>query len=300
VTVPSAIEIQWEAPAACPDAAAVRASIERLLGKKLSEVEVTALVASGRVEPGDAGKWQLQAELVVGERIEKETLVANQCGALSDAMALKVALAIDPVAVVEAVRPPAAEPLTPSPQPAAQPLQPTPRFVREPLRVGARLLGQVGGGPLPGANPGVGAFVSVDWQRARIELGGNAFWGGVARYDELPEVGADLQLFTGALRGCFTPGGGHWRFPICAGPELGVMRGSGFGVETSEVTSGLWGGVVAGLAAEWRMARRLSLWVELGAVLTLLKPEFHMQNLPTLYRPDSAGARFATGLETHF
>lgn len=299
MTAPPAIEIQWEAPAACPDAAAVRASIERLLGKKLSDVQLGAVVAKGRVEQGDSGKWQLQAELVVGERIEQETLVANRCSALGDAMALKVALAIDPVAVVEAVTPAAEPTAAPSP-PNAPPPRAAPHVERSRLQVGARLVGQVGGGPLPGANPGVGAFVSLDWQRARVELGGGAFWGGVARYDELPEVGADLQLFLGALRGCFTPGVGDWRFPLCAGPELGVMRGNGFGVEASEATSGLWGGVVAGLAAEWRLARRLSLWVEADAVLTLLKPEFHMQNLPTLYRPDSAGARFAAGLQSYF
>lgn len=306
MTPPPAIEIQWEAPAACPDATSVRATTERLLGKSLAAFEQVSVRATGKVAANAAGKWQLSARLVVGERVEEEVLVAKECSALADAMALKVALAIDPLAVVEAVQPQPAPPARPSEPPAAATTDGakppgTEQRASEPLlRYGARLVGQVALGPLPGATPGVGLFFSAQVPALRVELGGEAFWGGVAKYDSPAGVGADLQLFAGVVRGCLTPASGAWRFPICAGTELGVMRGSGFGVPETSATSRLWGGLSLGPALEWRATSRLSLWLEGDALLTLLKPEFHVRNLPSLYSPPTVSAKAAAGLEAHF
>jgi hypothetical protein len=305
VTPPPAIEIQWEAPAACPDAASVRAATERLLGKSLAALDRVRVRATGKVAANAAGKWQLSAQLVVGERVEEEVLVAKECSALADAMALKVALAIDPVAVVEAVQPsqPVAPPTRPpeSPGPVtAAPEGSEQRSSERLVRYGARWVGQVALGPLPGATPGLGLFFSAQFSALRLELGGEAFWGGVAQYDSPAGVGADLQLFAGVVRGCLTPARGAWRFPICAGTELGVMRGSGFGVAETSATSRLWGGLSLGPALEWQATARLSLWLEGAALLTLLKPEFHVRNLPSLYSPNAVSAKAAAGLEAHF
>jgi hypothetical protein len=289
-----AVVIEWQAPSACPDAASVRAATERLLGKSLDSVRGTTVRARGGVTPSEAGKWALRAELEVAGHVETDTLVANKCSALRDAMALKVALAIDPLAVVETVQPPA------SPSEPEQLRAPGPQPAPGRLRIGLRVVGQVGLGPLPGTTPGAGIYGSLQSSWFRIELGAQAFWAGVARYESPPEVGADLHLFAAALRGCVVPGAGQWFFPICAGSELGVMRGRGFGVEETAVSSGLWGGVVFGPAAQWCMTRRVSLWVEADAVLSVLTPEFHMRNLSTLYAPPSAGARAAAGFEANF
>lgn len=309
MTPPPAIEIQWEAPAPCPDSASVRAATERLLGKSLASLDQVSVRATGKVTTNAAGKWQLSAQLVVGERVEEEVLVAKECSALADAMALKVALAIDPLAVVEAVQPsqsatPTARPAE-SPNPVAAAPHDTEQHDAELgpeklIHYGARLVGQVALGPLPGATPGVGLFFSAQMPALRVELGGEAFWGGVAQYDAPAGVGADLQLFAGVARGCLTPARGAWRFPICAGTELGVMRGSGFGVSETSATSQLWGGLMMGPALEWRATSGLSLWLEGDALLTLLKPEFHVRNLPSLYSPRTISAKAAAGLEVHF
>lgn len=300
MTPPPAIEIQWEAPAVCPDAASVRAAVERLLGKPLSGLDPVNVHATGRVVTNAAGKWELSAQLVVGERVEEELLVAKECGALADAMALKVALAIDPLAVAEAVQPSQPPPVPVRPAASPKPAATSSASSERRLQLGARLVGQVALGPLPGTTPGAAAYVSLQWPAFRVELGGEAFWGGVAHYDAPPGVGADLQLFAGVARGCLTPAAGAWRFPICAGPELGVMRGSGFGVAETSATTGLWGGLTLGPALEWRATPRLSLWLEGAALLTLLKPEFHVRNLPSLYTPPTVAARAAAGLEAHF
>jgi hypothetical protein len=302
VTEAPPIDIQWEAPAECPDAESVRLATERLLGKKLGSVQGLRVRAEGKVRRSEAGNWELYAVLAVGEHLEEETLVAKKCRALADAMALKVALAIDPLAVVDAVQPaPEPAPSQPANQAAHDDRAPvsapksTPR-----LRVGLRIVGGVGLGPLPGVTPGAGLYGSLQLPSFRIELGAAAFWGGVARYAALSNVGADLQVFMGAARGCVTPGSGRWLFPICGGLELGTMRGRGFGVATTSSTSGLWGGVVIGPAVQFRTTERLSLWVEADATLTLVKPEFHMRNLDTLYAPQAGGSRLSAGFEVNF
>ena len=293
------IEIKWEAPAACPDLQSVRAATERLLGRRLAGLQGIDVRAAGHVERTDVGSWELHVVLAVGRHVEDERLVAKKCSALGEAMALKVALAIDPLAVVDAVgqapKPDAAPPIE---APAAASRG---RTARQPsFLLGLRVLGGIGLGPLPGATPGTAVYGSLQFPRFRVELGGAAFWGGVARYEALPDVGADLQLFTGALRGCVAPGDGSWRFPICGGVELGVMRGEGFGAAATVAKNALWAGVVIGPAVQFRMTGRLSLWVEADAVLTVLKPEFYVRNLERLYSPTAGGSRVSLGLEANF
>jgi hypothetical protein len=216
-------------------------------------------------------------------------------------MALKVALAVDPMAVVDAVQaPPEPSPGAPREAPAEQPRPAAQTKARLRPHVGLRLVGDVGLGPLPGVTPGAGLYGSLQFPSFRVELGAQAFWGGVARYATPESVGADLQVFMGAARGCVTPGSGRWLFPICGGLELGTMRGQGFGANTTGSSSGLWGGVVIGPAVQFRTTQRLSLWVEADATLTLLKPEFHIRNLPTLYAPAAGGSRASAGFELNF
>ncbi|HXK20479.1 MAG TPA: hypothetical protein VNG33_21865 [Polyangiaceae bacterium] len=293
------IDIQWEAPAECPDAEGLRAAIERLLGKKLASLPGRDLRALGKVQRSEAGNWQLDVVLAVGGHVEQETLVAKKCGALGDAMALKVALAIDPLAVVDAVQSPSAPSSTAQHEQQSDRLAPVVSPATS-LRAGLRLVGGVGLGQLPGVTPGAALYGSLQFPAFRVELGGGAFWGGVARYAAPANVGADLQLFVGAARGCVTPGSGRWLFPICGGVELGLMHGRGFGVETASSTSGLWGGVVIGPAVQFRTTQRLSLWLEADATLTVLRPEFHMRNLETLYAPAPGGSRACAGIEVNF
>jgi hypothetical protein len=295
------IDIQWEAPAECPNASSVRASTERLLGKQLDSLPGPDVRARGTVQKSEGGNWELHVVLVVGERTEEDILVAKKCRALADAMALKVALAIDPLAVVDSVQSRPDETLAPTPPKTAAkaPAHALASTVAPHPHIGVRVVGGMGLGPLPSATPGAGLFGSLQFSAFRLELGGAAYWGGVARYPALENVGANLQVFVAAARGCATPGSGRWTFPICGGLELGVMRGKGFGVETTDRTSGVWGGVVIGPAVQFRMTARLALWVEADAVVTLLKPEFHMRNLGTLYSPPAGGSRASAGFEVN-
>ena len=295
-------DIRWEAPVECPDANSVKLSVERLLGQSLDGLQDRSVRARGEVHRNEAGNWELHCLLSVGDREEEETLAAKKCQALADAMALKVALAIDPLAVVESVEP-AAPALPAAPQPTQPPaptgIDPVRNQTSRPGRtqMGLRLVGGVGLGPLPSMTGGAGAYASMQLPSFRVELGGQEYWGGVARYAALPSIGGHFQLFSGAARACLTPGTGDLTFPVCAGVEAGAVRGEGFGTANAETTSGLWAAAILGPALRIRATRVFAIWLEVDAMLTILRPEFHVRNLDTLYTPPWGCSRASAGLE---
>jgi hypothetical protein len=276
----------------------VRARTERLLGKALASFVGRDVEATGNVTRNSDGNWVLDAQLRVGADLERDTLVAKRCASLADAMALKVALAIDPLALVDLVQAPepADEPRSARP-PAARP---SPEPARSPARLALRLSGGVGSGPLPGVAPHASVFGSILLSHFRLELGVTAAWGGLARYDALPSIGADFEALWSTLNGCVVPRSGRWAFPLCAGLEAGAVRGTGFGASQPSSSAGLWGGVGFEPGVSFQLTRALSLLGQAAADVTLLRPEFHVRNLPTLYRPHGLGLRASAGFEWAF
>jgi len=300
-----AIVIQWEAPPECPDVNSVKLYAERLLGQPLDARRSQNVAAQAKVRRNEAGNWELRLSLSVGDRVEDNVLVAKQCRALADATALKVALASDPLAVVELIQPIAAPPSIESDEKAGRGAAGTDQYrsdagrsaSRRAARVALRATGGAGFGPLPGIGPGAGLFGSLQFQSFRAELGGQVFWGTEAHYAELPNVGAHLQLVSGIARGCATPSAGRLTFPICLGFELGFMRGEGFGVATTRVSGSAWGAIVVGPALRVPVSPLVSFWLEADAVMPVLRPGVHVRNLDTLYLAPSGGSRAWAGLE---
>ncbi len=301
--------LEWDAPAECPDLSSVKSSAERLLGASIDSSCSGGIHAQGKVESTEAGQWRLELSISVGAHLEEETLIANRCEALGEAMALKVALACDPLAVVQMIqRPETSEPVTKAPAsssaaeaetPASHPENDQPRPSSE-LRVGLRAMGGAGFNQLPGISPGAALFSSLSLPLVRFELGGQYYWGADARYATPPDVGAHLRLFSGTARTCLTPRVGSFGFPICGGLELGWMEGEGFGVEERYTARSLWGAVVLGAALRFPVDSPVALWVEGDAVIAFLRPGFYMKNLGELYLAPSGGSRAAAGLEINF
>jgi hypothetical protein len=291
------IDITWEAPAECPGISAELAAIERLLGRPLDAARDGKVSARGQVRRTEDGSWELRAVLEAGGHVETETMVAKRCQALGDAMALKIALAIDPFAPMSPPRPAATE----SDVPAATSSPANVASERRAVHWGLRFAGGIGVGPLPGATPNVGLYGSLQLPRFRFELGGEAHWSGVARYDALPTVGADTSAFIGGARACFAPYSSAWGAThLCAGLDGGVLHAQGFGLETSTSATKPWGALFIGSAMQLRLTARLSVWLEADGLLTVLKPEFYVRNLSTLYSPPTASMRAATGFEVFF
>lgn len=93
VPEPPAPVSAWEAPTGCPTRADLQTAIDRRLGRPLAAGEVGL---TGRITVTDvAPRYHLTLHLTAGGRDETRHLAAERCGALADATALLVGLAVD-------------------------------------------------------------------------------------------------------------------------------------------------------------------------------------------------------------
>jgi hypothetical protein len=104
--------LEWVAPASCPDAAALRAAIEGLLGGHVEAKD--QLSARASVTHAPKGTWRVHLSTLTGTVKEERVLDGATCRDVADATALVIALRIDPSRV--SARPPAA-PVAPATPP---------------------------------------------------------------------------------------------------------------------------------------------------------------------------------------
>jgi hypothetical protein len=270
--------LAWEAPAECPDSREVAEAVRAWLDQPAAGASAAVRVEA-RVRPRPDG-WELDLALATPGGAEHQTLVAARCETLVEVVALKVALAVDPAALLRSL-----EHAQGASTPAASP------------KLALRGTLGAGLGPLPDTSVFASLGGSVELPGWRLELAGAAWLPRSASYTELPSVGANFTLVTGSARGCIVPAMGTVDFPICAGAELGAMTGSGFGVQHEATSTQLWAAAVLGPAARWALGSSVSFWVAADAVIGIARPAFHMRNLEQLYRPDPISARAWAGLE---
>jgi hypothetical protein len=123
-----ALEVTWTAPDACPDHDALVREIARLLGHPPDSSAHRSIAASARISRSGS-RWRAQLEIATGGRVGHRTVEARECSQAMSAVALVLALAIDPAAVsTQAGR--SAAPVTPTPTPT---LAPTPSPTPSPL-----------------------------------------------------------------------------------------------------------------------------------------------------------------------
>jgi hypothetical protein len=271
--------IAWDAPAECPDRSALTDAIRAWLdpsgaGSALASVRVEATVRR------DEDAWRLDLRLEAPGGAEQQSLVAARCETLVQLVALKVALAAAPTTLLRSLDRARA---------GAAPEHGATLAIRG--AVGAGL------GPLPEPSGFASLAGSVELPGWRLEIAGAAWLPRSVSYPEQPSVGARLLLLTGSVRGCLVPKMGAIDFPICAGAELGVMEGSGFGVARVETSEQLWTAALVGPALRWTLGGPTSVWIAADAVLGIERPAFHMRNLEVLYRPEPVTARAWAGLE---
>jgi hypothetical protein len=254
---PGQVTLRWSAPDECPDDVRFLHQIETLLGQSLLETKGPSLTvrvsAQGNPERGYAGKISFASP----QGDEERFLSHPRCEKLVEAMALIIALAIDPerVQTAQNAREAAGVLVAPSVETApswvaqdknGQPLLAAPTRLPEtdrerasprttrPLRgLRVALHGVAGAGPLPGFGGGLGAALGWQAEHFRLELLGR-YW---APRDEAisaaPEVTLEIGLATLGARACWLLPASAWRFSVCGGGDLGSQRGRGVGVDNS-------------------------------------------------------------------
>lgn len=306
--------IRWAAPVGCPAGPELRRGIERRLGRTLAPGEANV---DAQVEPRAQGGYRLVLRTSAAGVVDERTLEADDCRALADATALVVALAIDPVAVAEAMEAFAADdeveppretpPVGPAPArreatttelrsttDSGEASEPAERSRPEGLlRVGAG----VGLGALPGVTFVPSLAAGLRWRRARLELEGT-YW--IPRVSE-PVDGARVavQLGTAAVRGCGQLGRDRLEAPLCGGVQLGGMRGRGQGAPNAHAAVGPWVALEASVGLSWWFRPRWALAGGFAAAVPLRTPSFELtdETPVSLFEPSSVVGRVWLGIE---
>lgn len=258
------IELRWAAPAGCPQRDQVRALVERLVpsvGPGLrAEATIEAVAGGFR---GMLALWPGEARQTV-RRLE-----AEDCMVLARAMAVVIAVSMDPVGVAESERtaevpesPPSSDELASDGtasgrarargaanegeragsdasdasleaglalRGAADRRSAGPLPARGGLEGGMRLGAGVGGLLLPAAGVGLSLAAFVGTARVHVRAVAQYWAPQRVAFDPTRDASGELQLVTGGARACPQLGWGRVRIPLCAGVDAGAMIGRGTG-----------------------------------------------------------------------
>jgi hypothetical protein len=278
---PGHVSLRWSAPDECPDDVQLVHQVEALLGESLLGVSEQSLSAHVLVRGSVASGYAAKLEFTSAQGDDERHLEHPSCDKLLEAVALVVALAIDPERVratqlahdastapaegVPAITKRAEKQLEPALVVAplahcvseAKPADPPRTTQNERLR-GLRigLHGTLGAGPLPGFGAGVQA--SLGWQRPefRAELLGR-YWAPRQQAVSLtPSVALDLSMASLGVRACWLPGiSKPWRLAACAGADLGQERATGAGVENEHTATARYTDVAGSVQVAYARSR---------------------------------------------
>jgi hypothetical protein len=279
------LELNWQAPAGCPDGAAILRYITKVVGN--AEPPSSALHARVNVARLNPERWM--ADLTVGTSAAEEsarTFEGPTCEAVSEAAALVIALAVHPG-------------FAPGPGPSFH-REPEPATLPDRSRglVAAAFLGDVGSVP----TVTYGGELAVRWTLGgvRWEPFGAYFKGQRGTVPGQESLGAQFTLIGAGLRGCAPlPGIVSWLAP-CLGGGLDWMRAAGFGSRIPR-NAAIWSSNVrAGVQVSWGSTALITPRFEAEAVVPLARPEFVIEGAGHVHREGPVVLRVGVGMELHF
>lgn len=306
----TAIELEWSAPAGCPDADRFTRALGRLLATTIDLDPTAAVAVRGEIAAVAAG-YELVLFVEAAGAIEERRLQAGDCGELGDAAALVVAITIDAARVADVLaRPRPAAAIAPAPPslpptlPPREPVAPAPVVdAPEPtpasrVRFAMDVTTGVAVGLTPRVTPWLRGEFGVALARAKISATiGHAFARSSVDGDG---PGARAQLTVGGLSGCYVATRKRLALPVCALVELGGARGvgTGTGIEPRPAWQ-LWAGAGASVAITYFPIANLGLVAGLDALVILRRPAFHVLDggdRRQVYQAAPAAVRAVVGL----
>ena len=307
-----AVAVSLDAPRGCPTAGEIESHIEERLGRALEPEE---LRMHGTIEPAGDG-FVLRLETHAGGRRDERELSAATCRPLGEAAALIGALSVDAVRTASVLEGTQTVPETDAPrEPAPEPIRSRPaRTFVTPMSTGGTggtgdtagptapevalaLEGGLGVSVLPGLTGAVGGRMLLLWRAWALQVGGQYL---TPRTTVRDEGGVRVQMGTTDVRACGLVRGLRWALPLCAGLELGAMRGEGRAVANARTQQGLW---LAGLLSVgyWGWVHpRIGLGLRADATVAAIRPQFELRGpgpQRELFTPPLVGVRLLAGIQ---
>jgi hypothetical protein len=246
------------------------------------DVEARVMVSHGPL-------WSADLTTQHAGQTGHRSIEAPTCKAAADAIALIVALLIDPEAVAANSQPPRPE----APEP--------PKPNRQELAFLAGLHAQGRIGTLPGADIGLGLGVGVASARWRTDVR----WTYGLRRDQVAALpsGASgrFNIAAGSVTECLNLGQTRWGFGPCAALEAGRVSVEGFGATAGFSRHALWLALGGGGFLSLAMGQHLYALLEADVVAPMYRPDYVFQDVPgVVFRAPAVGGRALADLSWHF
>ena len=304
-TVGERLGLEWSAPEHCPAAADVRTAIDANLGRDefgpgVDAVRVDAVVVE------DPQGWRLSVAVTLPEGGVQRDLVSADCSELDDAAGLIIAVALDPLRVIETIDArivpvdaeqedePEAAPMTEPPAPEPPAASPIPS--RRAVDVDLRLAGVGEFGSLGVLRGGVGLGAGVVGRAFRVDVNAQ-YWAPrrLFAFAAEPDAGVAVQQGGVGLRGCLRPRLRALEVSSCVGFEVGAAGARGIGLGQRRRSAVPWAAAVVGQELAWTSRRKVGLWVGVDGMLHVVRPRFTIADLGVAAQTRWVGLRLVAG-----
>lgn len=305
--------ISWQAPPACPDAAAVSQRLETVLGSELLEYG-RGWQLEGRVRGNGTSGWELVLELREPGRAAtlaplQRLLRAPHCEDLVEAAAVAIAIALgdaregdlhaapetasSPPAVgsQESVAPNATDPQLGAASSSAA----APPALRRSLDLSLEAL-------LDSASVGsaaLGGSLSVAAWFGALGVDVHGAWLPAQRESIAPEQSADFSLLTAGARGCYRVWGSVGSFGLapCAGFEFGRFSAESQGLVSATRTHDLWLAPSLGVDLRTSLLGPLAARSRIEVLLPLRRQEYRVDLVQSVHEIPALTVRWSVGID---
>jgi hypothetical protein len=280
---PGAAALIWQAPVDCPDAAEVRARIERRLGSSLDRMVRGIAVDIAVSRDGGTPRFVARIARGVAGRDEVRVLTSARCDELTDAVAVVVAR------IASEARQPPGEVSPDRPGTPAAPVE------AKSWGAGLRVMGNSGIGVIPGVGV-AGELAGYLRIRSVVAELAAAQWLPNPRF-LLP--GAPGHIDVGLATATLRIGWASERMPLRAWleGEIGTLDGNGASLHDPRLAGARWIAAGGGFGVAWPMARYARLVGTFEIVVPVEQAPFMLQDGTEVYRPGVVTARSGLGLE---
>jgi hypothetical protein len=285
--------LDYQAAAGCPSRedliAKLRSRSRRLVESRAAETEVS--IALTRAGERFAGR----SRVALPDGVRVRSLDGATCEEVADALALIVALNLDPDAGSDDSAPDQ-QPNEPNPTPPApEPAPPSTAHVWSAV-LGAGLT--LRSGVVPNAEPGFYAFAEADSEGEGVAPSLRLAVARVTGEKRGAAGTGDFAWTAVSLEGCplGTPARGAWRLRPCAAFEVGGLHAEGRGLTLPKSPTRLWLAPALVARGTWQPTPLLRLEATLGASFPLSRPSFVFDSGERLFDVPAAGFRGAVAL----
>lgn len=291
--LPGLVVRRGEGASSCPDAPALAAAVAAQMGHPALDPAAPAWRPSIEVRV-DRAPGGFSATVFQAGRERHLDDPGPACAALADALAVTIAILLDPDAnpALPPARAAAPPPAQPPALPAAPPERPPPRLA---LGVeGLFTYGLLGAAARPAIAPLLEIRVAGPiWIAPALLVA-------PARSIDFPPGTVDVSLTAGSLRLCGTVLGAvdGPSLSACLEPGLGALRGSGHGYASDDAGTRLWASLGVGLVARGPIVRPFGWFAHASGFALLGHPEqFDVRGVPGIaYDPTPVGLGVGAGL----